>query len=154
MALRLPLSIRLSRRAVARRDAFFARVLGAVRPAPADAARAVHAFALKNDEESFARALLERHSRLWLYRGNQRAFCGDFVAVDMSSPRPSSRRAFVLELKRGAVLRCGGGGAGVQLVHAERAVRDPASVGAVLGEEAPWEMVCGDGERILDWLSL
>jgi hypothetical protein len=148
MALHFPLSLKLTRGALARRDAFFASILRALRPPPADAALAVHTFAFKNDEEGFARALLARRSHLWLYRSNQRAFCGDFVAVDMSSPRPSLRRAYVLELKRGAPLRPGGG-VGVQLRNAERAVRDLA----VLGAEATWEVLTGDGERILDRLS-
>jgi hypothetical protein len=145
------MSIRLTRRAVARRDAFFASILRALRPPSGAEALCVGTFAFKNDEEGFARALLLRQSRIWLYRSNQRAFCGDFVAVDMSSPKPSQRRAFVLELKRGAPLRTGGGGAGVQLRNAERAVRDLA--GAVLGDEPAWDAVTGDGERILAWLA-
>jgi hypothetical protein len=150
MALHLPLAIRIPRRALARRDAFFATLLAAVRPPPSAAALAVGAYAFKNDEEGFARALLARHARLWLYRSNQRAFCGDFLVVDMSSPRPEGRRALVLELKRGAPLRHGGGGAGVQLRNAERAVR---GLGVdMLGESPRWELVTGDGERMLAWI--
>jgi hypothetical protein len=149
--LHLPLAIRIPRRALARRDAFFSTLMAAIRPPPAAAALAIGAYAFKNDEEGFARALLAAHARLWLYRSNQRAFCGDFVVVDMSSPRPSRRRALVLELKHGAPLRFGGGGAGVQLVNAERAVHELS--GAVLGEGARWDLLTGDGERMLRWIS-
>ncbi|MFT3775744.1 MAG: hypothetical protein QM820_61135 [Minicystis sp.] len=151
MALHLPLSVHLPRRALARRDAFIAALMRALRPRPSAAALAVGTFAFKNDEERFARALLFEHSRFWLYRSNQRAFCGDFVIVDMSSPRPARRRAFVVELKHGAPLRRGGGGAGVQLRNAEQVVRDLR--GAVLGDEASWDILTGDGGHILAWLS-
>lgn len=154
MATRLPFSIKLSRRALARRDAFFASILRAVRPSSAEAGAAVHAFAFKNDEERFARALLDVQSRIWLYRNNQRAFCGDFIAVDMSSPKPAKRRAIVIELKQGAPVRWGGGGAGVQLKNAAEALRDPRGAGAVLGDEAPWEMVSGDAARLLGSLGV
>lgn len=153
MPLRLPLSVKLTRRAVARRDLFCELVLRAVRPPPADAAFAVHAYAFKADEGDFARELLERCSRLWLFRSNQRAFCGDFVAVDMSSPSPARRRAFVLELKRGAALRLGGGAVGVQLRNAALAVRSLTGEGGLLGEDAEHLIVTGDGAQILERFS-
>ena len=76
--------------------------------------------------------------------------CGDFLVVDMSSPDHKRRRAFVMELKSGAPLRLGGGGAGVQLRNAGKAVRDVALASGVLDAEAPYELVTGDGERLLE----
>jgi hypothetical protein len=153
MAFQLPLCVRLHRRALLRRDAFFSSLMRVLRPPPSAAGLAMHSFAFKNDEEDFARALLARHGRLWLYRSNQRAFCGDFVIVDMSSPSPARRRAFVVDIKLGAPLRRGGGGAGVQLRNAADVVRHVGAAGAVLGDDAPWDIVTGDGARILEWLS-
>lgn len=152
MSVRLPLFLRLTRRALDRRDAFFASILRAARPAAADAAFAVHSFAFKNDEQGFARALLARRTEIWLYRANQRAFCGDFLVVDMSSPRTARRRAFVLELKLGMPVRRGGGG--VQLRNAGRAVRDVARAHGVLGDEPPFEVLTGDGAGMLKLFSV
>src|SRR5262245_7364932 len=125
MTTRIPLSIRLRRRALDRRDAFFALVARAL-PLSVDPAFGASLFAFKNDELGFARALLGRCPNLWLYRSNQRAYCGDFVAIDMSSPSPSRRRAVLIELKRGRPVRVGGGGAGVQLRNADRLVKELA----------------------------
>ncbi|AUX41642.1 uncharacterized protein SOCE26_030640 [Sorangium cellulosum] len=59
MAPRLPLSVKLTRRAVAQRDLFCELVQKAVRPCQADAAFAFHAFAFKADEDGFARELMD-----------------------------------------------------------------------------------------------
>ncbi|KYG07350.1 hypothetical protein [Sorangium sp. So ce542] len=148
MAPRLPLSIKLTRRAVARRDLFCELVQKAVRPCQADAAFAFHAFAFKADEDGFARELMDRRTELWLFRSNQRASCGDFLAVDMSSPWPARRRAYVIELKRGMPVRLGGGAVGVQLRNAASAVQGLAQQGDVLGAEAAYVTVAGDGAEI------
>ncbi|HBP22783.1 MAG TPA: hypothetical protein DEA08_34010 [Planctomycetes bacterium] len=113
----------------------------------------VAAFRFVNDERAFARALVERKSNLWLFRCNQRAFCGDFVVVDMSSPDPRRRPVWVIDLKRGAPLRLGGGGAGVAFRNAGRAVRAVASGFQILGRRAEPELVTGDRELILEHLS-
>lgn len=73
------------------------------------ARRVISAFAMTRPEERFALELLERKRNLWLYRCNQRRFCGDFAVVDMSVS-PSLRTLRVLELKAGAIPRPGGGG--------------------------------------------
>lgn len=65
-------------------------------------------FALSGPELAFARRLVDRHPDLWLYRTNQRHFCGDFVAVDMSAAQ--DRAACAIELKAGEPLRTGVGG--------------------------------------------
>jgi hypothetical protein len=107
-------------------------------------------FAFKNDEQRFARVLMEKKSNLWLFRSNQRAFCGDFIVVDVSSPDPARRRAFVVDLKRGARVKVGGGGAGVQLRGAASAVRELArATGALVEATARVALVTGDGELLL-----
>lgn len=144
MAIHLPLVIKLTRRAVARHDLFCALVQKTTRPSHAEAAFAFHAFAFKADEHEFARALLTRRTELWLFRANQRAFCGDFLAIDMSSPCPASRRAWVIELKRNMPIRIGGGAVGVQLRNAALAMQSVA-----LADEAGCTTVSGDAAQIV-----
>ncbi len=71
--------------------------------------RVISAFAMTRPEQRFALELLERKRNLWLYRCNQRRYCGDFALIDMSVA-PSLRGVMVLELKTGARPRAGGGG--------------------------------------------
>ena len=42
-------------------------------------------FALTRPEKRFACRLMQRKRNIWLFRCNQRGFCGDFIAVDMSA---------------------------------------------------------------------
>jgi hypothetical protein len=152
VAFRIPSFLRLHRRALSREDGIAALVVHALRPRGAQLARAVGAFAFKNDEQGFARELLARKTELWLFRSNQQAFCGDFVVVDVSSPSPARRRAFVLDLKRGGRLKEGGGGAGVQLVNAACVVRDVALATGALEAEAPFDLLTGDSGLLLSRL--
>jgi len=92
------LVLRLPRAALARRDAVD-------RLAATWQARKL--FAFKCDELDFARALLARRTNLWLYRTSQRAFAGDFIVVDLSSPSAEARTVHLIELKRGEPLRVG-----------------------------------------------
>ena len=149
MAPRLPLTIKLTRSAVARRDLFCELVQKITKPSQAEAAFAFHAFAFKADEHAFARELLSRRTEIWLFRANQRAFCGDFLAVDMSNPRRARRRAYVIELKRGMPVRIGGGAVGLQLQNADRAVKALARERGLLGDEATCVTVSGDGAGII-----
>ena len=112
-------------------------------------ARCMPSFAFKNDELPFARRVERYKTNLWLYRTNQRRLCGDFVAVDMSEPRRRRRRVWVLELKRGARLRLGGGGAGNQLVNAAKAVAAVARTDGNIVPDAQHELVSGDGAAVL-----
>lgn len=151
MSLRLPLAIRLTRRALARRDLFCALIHEATHAPRGAAAHAFHAFAFKADEHAFARALLTRRTQLWLFRTNQRAFSGDFVALDMSSPEPATRRAFVLELKRGMPLRVNGGAVGVQLRNVAL-VRASLVATGLVGEGVPWLTLAGDARELVGLL--
>ncbi len=117
------------------------------------AARWRTAFRFCNDERAFAAGLLRQKPNLWLFRCNQRAFCGDFVVVDMSSPDPERRRVWVVDLKQGAPLRVGGGGAGVQLQNAERAVAEVAARTGAVPRGAAFEAVVGDALGVLAYLA-
>lgn len=141
--------LRLRRDALARRDGIGLLVSRALRPRPCDHAAVVAAFAFKADEERFARALLAHKTQLWLFRVNQRAFAGDFVVVDASSPTPARRRVLVVDLKLGAPVRLGGGGAGVQLRNAPDVVRALAREGGVIDEATPFELATGGAEALL-----
>jgi hypothetical protein len=109
-------------------------------------------YALKSDEKPFVRELLSRKRNLWVFRCDQRRFAGDFVVVDMSDPRPARRWVVVLDLKMGAPLVLGGGGAGVQLTHAQLAVDGVAAREGVLAPGVPYVLATGDKEVMLTFL--
>ena len=145
-----PVVIHLAPRSLRRRDGVPVTIL---RQSEAGFARRVlGVFALSEDELRFAREVLAERPCYWVFRSNQRAFCGDFVLVDMSSPRPERRRVFVVDLKRGATVREGGGGAGVQLTRARAAVDAIATRFRAVPRGAAFRLVTGDRARILDWL--
>ena len=146
--LRLPKTEMLRPRALER---LVARALDGVR---ADLRRVLSCFAFRADEAVFARELLRRRSQMWLFRSNQRRFCGDFVVVDMSSPVAERRRAWVLDLKMGAPLRVGGGGAGVQLQNAPLAVAEVAQSHGALGLPAQAERLTGDRRALLAYFGV
>ena len=146
-----PLVLHLPSRALptTRSVAFFLRhqVRGRV------SARLVAAFRFKNDERPFALQLLARKSNLWVFRSNQHASCGDFFVVDMSSPDPSIREVWALDLKQGAPLRRGGGGAGDQLRHVGRALSDLARRYGVVSPDAAPSLLVGDSQLLLQELT-
>ena len=106
------------------------------------------AFAFKDAELAFARALTAR-TNLWLWRVHQRAFSGDFVVVDVSPPSPALRPVLVVDLKRGHRVR--EGRPGVQMKHAARAVALLAH-DAIVGDEATPLYVVGDAWEVLSHL--
>lgn len=116
--------------------------------------RLVSAFRFKSDERWFALQLLAAKPNLWLFRTNQLASCGDFLAVDMSSPDPRLRVTWALDLKLGAPLRRGGGGAGDQLLNVPAALSDLARRFGVLGRGAPLRLLTGDASALLAEVSL
>jgi hypothetical protein len=117
-----------------------------------DSARLRASFRFKNDEERFARGLVRRKSNLWVFRSNQQGFCGDFVLVNMSSPDPKLRPVYVIDLKAGAPLKLGGGGAGIQFLNAARAVRDVAERTGIIPPGAPFVLASGDRAELLRYL--
>jgi hypothetical protein len=145
MASLLPsLVLRLPRAALARRDAV-------ARLSATWQARSL--FAFRCDELEFARALLARRTNLWLYRTSQRAFAGDFIVVDVSSPpaRADRRRVVVVELKRGDPLRITLP-TSVQLRNAPAVLRELAGTG-VVAEDCDVRAVTGDAIAVLNYLS-
>ncbi|MCA9674544.1 MAG: hypothetical protein H6709_08805 [Kofleriaceae bacterium] len=101
-------------------------------------------FALSGPELEFARVLLERRRNLWLYRCNQRHFCGDFLAIDMSAPR--RRTTYALELKAAEPVRVGVGGR--QFAGLATALAEVAEVRA----DGPLITAQGDGAEVLRWI--
>lgn len=107
--------------------------------------RLLERFELSSRERRFARALLERRPNLWLYRCDQRSFCGDFVVIDMSAPRPADRRVTAVELKAGVAPRPGGGG---QFERLDGALAALVAAG-VITPESEVARIIGDFEAVL-----
>ncbi|XXX76314.1 hypothetical protein WMF30_52555 [Sorangium sp. So ce134] len=90
---------------------------------------------------------MDRRTELWLFRSNQRAYCGDFLALGMPSPWPARRRSHVIRLKRGMPVWIGGGAVELQLRNAASAVQGLAQQGGVLGDETTYITMSGMGRR-------
>jgi len=110
-------------------------------------------FALTRPEKRFACRLMQRKRNIWLFRCNQRGFCGDVIAVDMSADLPRLRSVVVIELKVGAGLRFGGAGAGNQLQRAEATVTELVETKGVIANDTPVTLTCGEGDKVLDWIA-
>lgn len=149
MSMPTPLVLRLPRAHV-RAEASIPSLLSRSEKASGAKLRALVArFALCPDEDKFVRSLLSARKNFWLFRSHQAGFCGDFVVVDMSPPTPSKRSVWVCDLKRGAPLKRGGGGAGNQLVHAAKAVDAVAHQTAALEAGTAFEAMVGDRAQLL-----
>jgi len=101
------------------------------------------AFELHPREYRFAKQILLSRTQIWLWRTNQKELAGDFALVDMSSPDPRRRPVWVVDLKLGAEVRFGGGGAGNQLTKAAAAVDALAAAGVVRPRKPT--LATGDG---------
>ena len=108
------------------------------------------AFAMSRPERRFANGLLSRKRNLWLFRCNQRHFCGDFIVIDMSSHQPDQRSVWAIELKSGHGLKIGGR-LGFQMRNAQAAVDQLADDGIIIGG-SEFTTVYGDYGATLDWL--
>jgi hypothetical protein len=146
-----PSFLRLPRASLARRHVVSTLVRARADVRAHARAEISHAFAFKDDELLFARALLQVHSCLWLYRTNQRAFAGDFVIVNVSSPVVARRAAYAVDLKRGAPVRLHEG-TGVQLRNAPRVLLEIAKTGVVDAARRP-AILTGDARAVLRFLS-
>src|SRR5689334_9161520 len=104
-------------------------------------------FDMRSHERAFAKTVLARRSHLWLFRTNQRRSCGDFIAIDMSSPRRRDRRAYVMELKMGGRLVVGG----AHLQYAQHAAAiDEIVARGLLDASSPVALLHGDGAAVLE----
>lgn len=151
MSKTIPWFLRLPRAAVARRDVIERLSLALHRERRVDPGEVVHAFGFKCDELAFAREVLSRHPRYWVFRTHQQRRCGDFAAVDMSSPDPARRVVRLVELKREEDLRVDRG-AGLQLARADDLRAALAAETGVVTTDAPVARVTGDGRAIAAWL--
>lgn len=151
MSTTVPWFLRLSRGAVARRDVIERLARGLQLAHRLDPGDALHAFGFKCDELAFAREVLERHPRLWLYRTHQQRRCGDFAAVAMSPPDPARRVLRVLELKREEGVRVERG-AGLQMANAAALGARLAAETGVVAEGVPVTRATGDGRALAAWL--
>ena len=147
----VPWFLRLPRGAVARRDVIERLSAALHRERRVDPGEAVHAFGFKCDELAFAREVLTRHPRYWVFRTHQQRRCGDFASVDMSSPAPARRAVLVVELKRAEDLRVDRG-AGLQLARAAELLAALAEETGVVTADAPVVRVTGDGRALAAWL--
>lgn len=146
-----PWFVRLPPGALGRRDVIERLAASLHRTRGLDPDEVRHAFAFKCDELAFAREVLGRHSRFWLYRTHQQRRCGDFAAVDMSRPDPAQRVVRVLELKRGEDVRVERG-VGLQLAQAAGLGAALAAQAGVVAEGASVARLVGDGRALADWL--
>lgn len=144
-----PHVLRLPLRAVLTRCGLARYVAHTLRPRACELAEVVASYAFCNDERDFARAILERHTQLWVWRSRQSMACGDFVIVDVSSPDVARRHAYALELKQGRPVTHGAGGAGWQLRNVDAALDELIRRG-VLGPEPVVTRLAGDGQRLYE----
>lgn len=107
-------------------------------------------FDMRSHERAFVKTMLARRSNLWLFRMNQRRFCGDFIAIDMSPAKRADRRAYVMELKTGGRLVTGG----AHLQYAQHRVAvDELIARDVLAIASPVELLHGDGDAVMAHLT-
>ena len=111
--------------------------------------RLLERFELGGPEQRFTLALLRRRTNLWVFRCDQRRFCGDFIVVDMSDPRPDRRRVYCVELKQNVSLMLDARGDSVQLVNHAQAVDHIARSAEIIAEGAPPRLVYGDPDEVL-----
>jgi len=110
--------------------------------------RLLEQFAMREPEKRFVRALLRARSNLWVFRTNQRKWCGDFVVVDMSSPAVGERRVYVLELKASGSLTPASE-THRQLSGHAAAVAEIAELHGVVGSAAVPTLLIGSPEEVL-----
>jgi RHS repeat-associated protein len=102
-------------------------------------------FKMSPDELVFSEGVLVSKPNLHVYRVNQNALAGDFIVVDMSNPQKLT--GFVIDVKKGAQLKVGGGGAGNQFSKSDDVLK-------ALGlESSNFQRVSGDGAEIKSFLN-
>jgi hypothetical protein len=114
----------------------------------------IASFDFCNDEKQFARILLTKKTNFWLFRCHQQRFCGDFFVVDMSAGDQAKRKVYALDLKQGASLKQGGGGAGIQFKCVSEATADLAEVTGIIPPDIVVEKLSGDATALLSFFGV
>ncbi|CAM2008885.1 hypothetical protein [Acanthopleuribacter pedis] len=108
-------------------------------------------FAFKSEEGSFARDLVLGKPNFWVFRCNQKAFCGDFLVIDMSPPKVADRPVWLLDLKEGCPVSDGAGSAGAQMIHADRALAAIYAEHGAVEPNQPFEKRVGSAAALLEF---
>ena len=138
-----PYALRLSLREQRAGTTLVAQLLTAAVPVR----KLASSFRLSGDERAFAREVLGELTALWVFRCNQRRFCGDFGVVDMSAAGARPRRVWGIELKRNAPLRIGR--VGRQLANHGAMAHELAST---IGHRVEAQPICGDRSAVTSFL--
>jgi len=109
--------------------------------------RLLERFEMASHERAFVKTVLPRRTNLRLFRSNQRLACGDFIAIDMSSPVPARRAIHVMELKTGEPLVLGG--ARLQCARYRAALDEISGRPGVIDATTPVELLYGDATAVL-----
>jgi hypothetical protein len=107
-------------------------------------------FALRRPEHRFVHRMQREHTHVWLFRCNQRRFCGDFVAVVMSAGAPERRASCPIELKQRAPLRIDRARR-IQLANHRAALAEIAERLGIITQESPVVALLGDPDAVCDW---
>jgi hypothetical protein len=152
MSKKQPIVMKLTLSCVERNDSFYHYISSLPGRTGKQVSELVPLFDFKNDERYFARELLETKNNFWLFRCNQRKFCGDFLAVDMSSNDIRFRDTYVIDLKQNAPLKTNGGGAGNQFINSGEACDWIAEEYHIIDSRVNIRKLSGDKSCILNYL--
>ncbi len=112
--------------------------------------RLLEQFEVSGPERRFAITLMRAKTNLWLFRCNQRLFCGDFIVVDMSGAS-GRRRVYVIELKAEEPLKRVGG---VQLARWPEAVAEIAREHGIIEAAVEPELIRGGEDQVLEFFGV
>jgi hypothetical protein len=149
---RYPMALKLTSGSVSRNDSLYRYIASVPGRTGKQTGELVPLFDFKNDERKFAKKLLTDRKNFWLFRCNQQQFCGDFFAIDMSSPDLRKRQAYIMDLKQNADLKTDGGGAGNQFINTEKLQDWIAASFGIIEAGSEVQKVSGDSCLILEWI--
>ncbi len=151
--MKIPLSIKLTAKIVAREDTLYRHICYPSHRSRSQARKIYPFFEFKNDERLFAKELLTKKQNFWLFRTNQQEFSGDFIAINMASPWIDQRKIYVIDLKQNAPLKFGGGGAGIQFTNASSVLAALATEYNIIVPNCPFEKISGAQKELLSFLA-
>jgi hypothetical protein len=109
-------------------------------------------FALRRPERRFVLRMLRERTNVWLFRCNQRRFCGDFVAVVMSARTLDRRACCPIELKQRVPLRIDAARR-IQLANHRAALAEIADRLGIIAPESPVVPLLGDPDAVCDFFA-